>query len=96
MEIAIQHDVQKMYTFEPIIPFQVILKYVNLIEIRFYAYFHTPSFLVLWHIMFDTIVQIPEVEFGGKYWYWPWGQKTNIDLQLLLDMQKRTYCNKIC
>jgi hypothetical protein len=37
------------YTFEPIIPFQVILKWVNLIEIRFYAYFHT-SFLVLFDI----------------------------------------------
>jgi len=30
---------------------------------RFYAYFNTPSFLVLSHIMFDTTPQIPEVEF---------------------------------
>jgi hypothetical protein len=41
----------------------VILKRVNLIEIWFYA----PSFLVLWHIFFETTAQIPEVKFGGKY-----------------------------
>ena len=28
--------------------------------------------------------------------YLPWGQINNTDFQLLLDMQKRTYCNKIC
>ena len=28
--------------------------------------------------------------------YLPWEQITNTDFQLLLDMQKRTYCNKIC
>ena len=80
-----------------------ILKCVNLIEIWFYAYFYTPSFLVLWHIMFDTTAQIPEVEFGGQIWifegkysYWLSGQITNTDFCLLLDMQKQTYCNKIC
>ena len=43
---------------------------------------------------------------GGKYGhmrvntdicrYLPWGQITNTDFYLLLDMQKRTYCNKTC
>jgi hypothetical protein len=60
-------------------------------------------------LYFETTAQIPEVEFGGKYGLWgqilifegkygylPWGQITNTDFQLLLDMQKRTYCNKIC
>ena len=28
--------------------------------------------------------------------YFPWGQITNTDFYLLLDMQKRTYCNKTC
>ena len=50
-----------------------ILKCFNLIEIWFYAYFYTPSFLVLWHIMFDTTAQIPEVEFRGQYMD-IWGQ----------------------
>jgi hypothetical protein len=52
------------------------LKYVNLIEIRFYAYFYTPSFLVLGHIIFATAAQEPEVEFGGKYGY----LRSNIDI----------------
>ena len=46
-----------------------IFIWVNLMEIRFYAYFYTPTSLVLWHIMFDTTAQILEVEFGGKYGY---------------------------
>ena len=42
-----------MYTFELIIPFQVkldsnMLKCVNFIEIRSYAYLYASSFLVLW------------------------------------------------
>jgi hypothetical protein len=74
-----------------------ILKCVNLIGIRFCAFLYTPSSLARWHIMFDTTAQIPEVEFGGKYQYWPWGQKTSTDLRLLLlDIQKRAYCNKMC
>jgi hypothetical protein len=44
-----------------------ILKCVNLIEIRFYAYRYAASFLVLWHIIFETTAQVPEVELGGKY-----------------------------
>jgi hypothetical protein len=47
-----------------------------LIEIRFYAYFYTPSFLVLGHIIFATAAQEPEVEFGGKYGY----LRSNIDI----------------
>ena len=63
-------------------------------------------------LYFETTAQIPEVEFGGKYGYlranidiWEQirifayicpGQITNTDFQLLLDMQKRTYCNTIC
>jgi len=46
-----------------------ILKCVNLIEIRFYAYLYAPSFLVLRHIIFEATAQIPEVEFEGKYGY---------------------------
>ena len=46
-----------------------MLKCVNLIEIRFYAYLYASSFLVLWHIIFETTAQIPEVELGGKYGY---------------------------
>ena len=46
-----------------------MLKCVNLIEIRFYAYLYASSFLVLWHIIFKTTAQIPEVEYGGKYGY---------------------------
>jgi hypothetical protein len=42
-----------------------MLKCVNLIEIRFYAYFHAPSL----YLYFETTVQIPEIEFGGKYGY---------------------------
>ena len=33
--------------------------------------------------------------FEGKYGYLPWGQITNTEFYLILDMQKRTYCNKI-
>jgi hypothetical protein len=33
---------------------------------------------------------------GGKYGYLLQGQITSTDFRLLLDMQKRTYCNKIC
>ena len=79
-----------------------IVKCVNLIEIRLNA----PSFQVYFDIVFETTGQIPEVEFGGKYEhmrantdicrYLPWGQITNTYFYLLLDMQKRTYCNKIC
>jgi hypothetical protein len=36
---------------------------------RLYAYLYAPAFLVLWHIIFETTAQIPEVEFGGKYGY---------------------------
>ena len=46
-----------------------MLKCVNLIEIRFYAYLYATSFFVLEHIIFETTVQIPDVEFGGKYGY---------------------------
>jgi hypothetical protein len=50
-----------------------MLKCFNLIEIRFYAYRYASSFLVLWHIIFETTAQILEVEYGGKYRppYWP-------------------------
>ena len=56
-----------------------MLKCVNLIEIRFYAYLYASCFLVLWHIIFETTAQIPEVEYGGKYGYMRantdiWGQ----------------------
>jgi hypothetical protein len=34
--------------------------------------------------------------FEGKYGYLLRGQITSTDFRLLLDMQKRTYCNKIC
>ena len=46
-----------------------MLKCVNWIEIRFYAYLYASSFLELWHIIFETTAHIPEVEFGGKYGY---------------------------
>ena len=36
-------------------------------EIPFYAYFYTPSFL--YFRIFDTTGQMPEVEFGGLYEY---------------------------
>jgi hypothetical protein len=82
-----------------------ILKCVNLIELRFNVYLYATSFLVLWHIIFETTAQIPEVEFKCKIYgylrantnicgYFPWVQTTNINFYLLLDMQKRTYCNK--
>ena len=41
-----------------------MLKCVNLIEIRFYTYFHAP-----FPLYFETTAQIPEVEFGDKYGY---------------------------
>ena len=53
-----------------------ILKCVNLIEIRFYAYRYASSLYVLWHTLFETTAQIPEVEFGGKYGY----LKANTDI----------------
>ena len=52
-----------------------MLKCVNLIEIRFYAYtsvyifMHHPSLYFDIIIFLETTVQIPEVEFGGKYGY---------------------------
>jgi hypothetical protein len=46
-----------------------MLKCVNFIEIRFYAYHYASSFFVLGHIKFETTAHIPEVEFGGKYGY---------------------------
>jgi len=72
------------------------LKCVDLIEIRFSAYLYAPYVHVRWHIIFETTVQILEVEFGCKYGYSPWGKITNTDYWLLFDMQKRTNCNKIC
>jgi hypothetical protein len=33
------------------------------------AYLYASFFFVLGHIIFETTVQIPEVEFGGKYRY---------------------------
>jgi hypothetical protein len=97
-------NLSQLFRFKLFNLFSNTLKCVNLIEIRFYAYLYTPSFLVFWYIMFDTTVQTPEVEFGSqygylfedKYRYWPWGQIVNTDFRLLLDMQKPTYCNKIC
>jgi hypothetical protein len=41
-----------------------MLKCVNLIEIRLYAYLYASSFLVL-----RDHCAAPEVEFGGKYGY---------------------------
>ena len=38
---------------------------------------YAPSFLVL--IIFETTVQIPQVEFWGEYGYLPYGQITNTD-----------------
>jgi hypothetical protein len=46
-----------------------MLKCINLIEKRFYAYLYASSFLVLRHIIFETTAQIPEVELWGKYEY---------------------------
>ena len=46
-----------------------MLKCVNLIEIRCYAYLYASSFIVLGHIIFETTAKIPEVEFGGKNGY---------------------------
>jgi hypothetical protein len=46
-----------------------MLKCVNLIEIRCYAYLYASSFIVLGYIIFETTAKIPEVEFGGKYGY---------------------------
>ena len=73
------------------------MKCVNFIEIQYiFLYTISPYTLTYMFIMFDTTAQIPEVEFGGKYWYWPREQVTNTDFWLLLDMQMWTYCNKIC
>jgi hypothetical protein len=46
-----------------------MLKCANLIETQFDAYLYASSFFVLGHIIFETTVQIPEVEFEGKYGY---------------------------
>ena len=56
----------KLFHFKLFKIYSNMLKCVNLIEIRFYAYRYASSFLVLWHIIFETTVQIPEVEFGGQ------------------------------
>jgi hypothetical protein len=53
-----------------------MLKCVNLIEIRCYAYLYASSFFVLGYIIFETTAQIPEVEFGGKYGY----MRANMDI----------------
>ena len=44
-----------------------MLKCVNLIEIRLYAYLYASSSFVHGHIIFEITAQIAEVEFGGKY-----------------------------
>ena len=78
-----------------------VLKCVNLIEIRFYSYFYTilPCTLTynVWHHCTDTgsWIRGPIYIFEGKYRYWHWGQITNTDFRLLLDMQKRTDWIKI-
>jgi hypothetical protein len=51
--------------------FSNMLKCVNLIEIRFYAYLYASCFFVLWQIIFETPAHMPEVEFEGKYGYLP-------------------------
>jgi hypothetical protein len=55
-----------------------MLKCVNLIEIRFYAYLYASSFFVLGYIIFETTAQIPEVEFGAKYGY----MRANTDMDI--------------
>ena len=74
-----------------------MLKCVDLIEIRFHTYLYASSFLVLWDHCADTGSWIRgQIRiYEGKYGYLR-GQITNNDLQLLLNMQKRTYCNKKC
>ena len=75
-----------------------ILKCVNLIDIFLYTIFPCTLTCNVWHHCTDTEswIQGPIWIFEGKYSYWPSGQITNTDFCLLLDMQKRTYCNKIC
>ena len=64
-----------------------MLKCVNLIEIRLYAYLYASSSFVHGHIIFEITAQIAEVEFGGKYGtmsantdIFPVGQITNTDV----------------
>jgi hypothetical protein len=75
-----------------------------------------PCTLTAKYIIFETTVQIPEVEYAGKYGHMRantdmWGQIQLYTLKygylprmannqhwllVLLNMQKRTYCNQIC
>ena len=71
--------------------FSNMLKCVNLIEIRFYAYLYASSFFILWQIIFETTAHMPEVEFGSKYGY----MRANTYYQHLTSSYYWT-CNKIC
>ena len=59
-------NLSQLFRFKLFHLFSNTLKCVNLIEIQFYVYFYMPSLLVFWHIMFDTTMQTPEVEFGSQ------------------------------
>jgi hypothetical protein len=59
MEIPIKDDVYIWANYS--VSCYRLYKRLNMIEIRFYA----PSFLVLWHIFFETTAQIPEVIFAS-------------------------------
>jgi hypothetical protein len=57
MEIPIQHDIYiwaNYYVSKLFKLYSNMLKCVNLIEIRFYAYLYASSFLVLWDHYADT------------------------------------------
>jgi hypothetical protein len=66
-----------------------MLKCVNLIEIRLYAYLYASSFLVLRYIIFETTAQIPEVELGGQYGY----MRANTDMYVVLNRNFRSNIN---
>jgi hypothetical protein len=75
LEIPIQHDIYIWENYS-------VSSYLNFIPIFwnvliwFNAYLYASPFIVLWHIIIETTVQIPEVEFGGKYGY----MRTNTDI----------------
>jgi hypothetical protein len=61
----------QLFRFKLLKLYSNMLKCVNLIEIRFYAYLYASSFFVLWQVIFEITAHMPEVEFEGKYGYLP-------------------------
>ena len=75
----------------------VLIDWNTILCIFLYTIFPCIFTYKVWHHCAETASWIRGAIwiFESKYPYWPWWQITNTNFRLLLDMQKRTYCNKI-